>query len=67
MGKLSSELDVRLFHRTSRTVELSEAGKALLPHALAVLDRIDEARHDVRRVASGLEGWVKWGLQARTS
>jgi len=62
IANLESELDVRLFHRTSRTVELSEAGKALLPHALAVLDRIDEARHDVRRVASGLEGWVKVGL-----
>jgi DNA-binding transcriptional LysR family regulator len=62
IANLESELGARLFHRTSRSVELSEAGKALLPHALAVLERIDEARHDVRRVASGLEGWVKVGL-----
>lgn len=62
IANLESELDARLFNRTSRSVELSEAGKALLPHALAVLERIDEARHDVRRVASGLEGWVKVGL-----
>jgi LysR family transcriptional regulator, benzoate and cis,cis-muconate-responsive activator of ben and cat genes len=62
IANLESELDARLFNRTSRSVELSEAGKALLPHALAVLERIEEARQDVRRVASGLEGWVKVGL-----
>ncbi len=62
IANLESDLGARLFNRTSRSVELSEAGRALLPHALAVLERIDEARHDVRRVASGLEGWVKVGL-----
>ncbi len=62
IANLESELGARLFNRTSRSVELSEAGQALLPHALAVLERIDEARHDVRRVASGLEGRVKVGL-----
>ncbi len=62
IANLESELGARLFHRTSRSVALSEAGRALLPHALAVLERIDEARQDVRRVASGLEGWVKVGL-----
>ena len=34
---LGSELGARLFHRTSCHVEQGEAGKALLPHALAVL------------------------------
>jgi DNA-binding transcriptional LysR family regulator len=43
-------------------VELSEAGKALLPHALAVLERVEEARGHVRRVAQGLEGRIKVGL-----
>ncbi len=62
IANLESELGARLFDRTSRSVELSEAGRALLPHALAVLERIAEARQDVRRVASGLEGWVKVGL-----
>lgn len=62
IANLETDLGARLFNRTSRSVELSEAGRALLPHALAVLERIDEARHDVRRVASGLEGWVKVGL-----
>lgn len=62
IANLESELGARLFHRTSRSVELSEAGKAFLPHALAVLERIAEARGDVRRVADGLEGSVRIGL-----
>jgi DNA-binding transcriptional LysR family regulator len=62
IANLEAELGARLFHRTSRSVELSEAGKALLPHALAVLARVEEARGHVRRVAEGLEGRVKVGL-----
>jgi DNA-binding transcriptional LysR family regulator len=62
IGKLETELGARLFDRTSRSVELSEAGKAFLPHALAVLARVEEARSHVKLVASGLEGRVKIGL-----
>jgi len=62
IANLEAELGARLFNRTSRSVELSEAGKALLPHALAVLERIDDARGHVRRVAEGVEGRVKLGL-----
>ncbi len=62
IANLESALGARLFDRTSRSVTLSEAGRALLPHALAVLERVDQARHDVRRVASGLEGGVRVGL-----
>lgn len=62
IANLESELGARLFNRTSRSVELSEAGKALLPHALAVLERVEAARGQVRRVAQGLEGRVTVGL-----
>lgn len=62
IANLEAELGVRLFNRTSRSVELSEAGKTLLPHALAVLERIEEARGHVSRVAQGLEGRIKVGL-----
>lgn len=62
IANLEAELGARLFNRTSRNVELSEAGKVLLPHALAVLARVDEARGHVQRVAQGLEGRVKVGL-----
>ena len=62
IAQLEDELGARLFDRTSRTVSLTEAGRALLPHAKAILARLEEARGHVARVASGLEGRVQVGL-----
>lgn len=62
IANLETELGARLFERTSRSVVLTEAGKALLPHAQAVLQRLEQARGDVRRTAQGLEGSVRVGL-----
>ena len=62
IASLETELGARLFNRTSRSVMLSEAGKAFLPHAHAVLARLDEAREQVQRVAAGLQGRVQVGL-----
>ena len=62
INNLEVELGAILFHRTSRSVELSEAGKALLPHARAILERVIEARHHVGQVSEGLEGRIKIGL-----
>ena len=41
--KLEEQLEVELFHRTTRRVELTEAGLALLPHARATLLAASEA------------------------
>jgi DNA-binding transcriptional LysR family regulator len=62
IANLERELGTRLFDRNSRSVELTEAGKALLQHALAVLDRVGEARQHVQLIAQGLKGRVKLGL-----
>ena len=62
IANLEAELGARLFNRTSRRVVLSEEGKAFLPHALAVLARLEEARSHVQRVAAGLQGRVQVGL-----
>ncbi|MGV3571284.1 MAG: LysR substrate-binding domain-containing protein [Ramlibacter sp.] len=62
IANLEEEFGARLFNRTSRRVELSEAGQALLPHVHAILDRLDEARLHVSRVAQGVEGRVNIGL-----
>ena len=62
LASLEAELGVRLFDRTSRSVQLSAAGQAFLPHARAVMARLDEAAHHVKRVATGLEGRVRVGL-----
>jgi LysR family transcriptional regulator, glycine cleavage system transcriptional activator len=47
--KLEDQLDVRLFHRTTRKVELTEAGLALLPQARTTL----EAAWECTRAARG--------------
>lgn len=62
IASLETELGTRLFDRTSRSVQLNEAGKTFLPHAQAVLARLDEAARQVQRVAAGLDGQVQVGL-----
>ncbi|MEN9538371.1 MAG: hypothetical protein RLZZ126_606 [Pseudomonadota bacterium] len=60
--QLEEDLNARLFDRSRRTVALTAAGRALLPHAQAILARADEARSHVSRVANGLEGRVRVGM-----
>ena len=62
IASLEEELGARLFERTSRSVQLSAAGAAFLPHARAVLERLEQARTQVRQVAQGFEGSVHMGL-----
>jgi len=54
--QLEEELGVMLFDRTNRRVQLTQAGSALLPRIRSILQNIDEAVHQTRRVGQGLEG-----------
>lgn len=47
MSKLEEELGVRLIHRTTRRVSLTEEGTAFLPHALNLLENFETARASV--------------------
>lgn len=47
ISKLEEELGVRLIHRTTRKVSLTEEGVAFLPHAEEVLSSIEAARASV--------------------
>ncbi len=47
MNKLEDELGVRLLHRTTRRVSLTEEGEAFLPHAADLLESIETARASV--------------------
>ncbi|MEW2491534.1 LysR family transcriptional regulator [Streptomyces sp. NPDC048411] len=70
---LERDLKLRLFDRDRRSVALTPAGTALLPHARALLDRAE----DLQRMAGRLSGsdpvrlgyvnWLPADLTARTS
>jgi len=47
IGKLEQGLGVRLLHRTTRKVSLTEEGEAFLPHAMEVLATVEAARASV--------------------
>jgi DNA-binding transcriptional LysR family regulator len=60
--RLEAELGVELFHRTTRRVELSAAGKRLLERAQSILDAVDLAAEDCRRAAAGEVGRLSVGF-----
>ena len=60
---LEQQLDVRLFDRLGREVNLTEAGRALLPRAYQILNVLD----DTRRALTNLNGEVSGRLTLATS
>lgn len=58
---LESSLGARLFYRTSRRVELTAAGAALLARAWAIQQQIRSAEEEVRSVGAGLVGTLDIG------
>lgn len=58
---LEHELGAVLLERTSRRVDLTDAGAVLLPHARAALDAARDAREAVAEVRGGLRGTVRVG------
>jgi LysR family transcriptional regulator, transcription activator of glutamate synthase operon len=59
--KLEAELGTPLFHRMKRHVALTEAGKTFLPHAQAVLRRLEEARLEVQELSGLRKGTLAVG------
>lgn len=60
--KLETELGVELLHRTSRRVELTDAGAEVLPAALATLAAAQTTRDAADQVRGGLRGTVRLGI-----
>ena len=52
---LESLLNVKLFDRTSKSPRLTDAGRALLPEARDVVDRMDGFKARARAMAEGVE------------
>ena len=59
---IERELDVRLFHRKARGVELTDAGSAFLSEARAMLTHLDRAYETTRRAARGEQGRICVGV-----
>jgi DNA-binding transcriptional LysR family regulator len=64
---LEAELGVELLARTSRRVELTEAGRALLEDARALLSDFDEVLSSARRVGRGETAHLTVGALSSTS
>lgn len=60
--KLEEELGAKLFDRLGRTVRLTDAGRAFLPHARAVLHQMETARASVADTYADLRGSVTVGV-----
>ena len=58
---LEAALGTQLFHRTSRKVELTQAGEALLARAHAIQQQIKLAEDEVRSIGAGLVGTLDIG------
>lgn len=59
---IEQELDVQLFRRKPRGVELTEAGRAFLEKARMALANVDEAVVTARRTARGEQGRISIGV-----
>lgn len=64
---LEEELGARLFDRSSRGMQLTEAGKLFLPHAQVVLVDVERARMAVRASTAVVCGEVAIGLPTTVS
>ena len=64
---LETELGARLFHRTSRSVALTEAGFSLMNDAKHILARIDLAKENVWQTVSGQVGRLRLGFTNASS
>lgn len=59
--RLEAAFETRLLHRDRRGAELTEAGRALVPHARAAIAAIEDARRAVAQVEGLAGGEVRLG------
>jgi DNA-binding transcriptional LysR family regulator len=65
--QLEQEIGTALFHRLSRGVELTDAGRVFLHDARAVLAAASRAKADAQRVARGEQGQIRVGFTGSAS
>jgi LysR family transcriptional regulator, hydrogen peroxide-inducible genes activator len=60
--KLEEDLGAKLFDRLGRSVRLTEAGRAFLPHARSILSQMETARSSVTDTCADVRGSVAVGV-----
>ncbi|PZU36628.1 MAG: LysR family transcriptional regulator [Microbacterium sp.] len=60
--RLEKSLGTRLFNRTTRSVEMTAAGEALLVRGRRILEDLQSLEGDVRRMGQGLRGTLRIGF-----
>lgn len=60
--KLEEDLGAKLFDRLGRSVRLTEAGRAFLPHARSILNEMEAARSGVAEKCADVRGSVAVGV-----
>ena len=59
--KLEEDLGAKLFDRLGRSIRLTEAGRAFLPHARSILEQMEAARSSVAEKNTDVRGSVAVG------
>jgi LysR family hydrogen peroxide-inducible transcriptional activator len=60
--KLEEDLGTKLFDRLGRSIRLTEAGRAFLPHARSILSQMETARSSVADKCADVRGRVAVGV-----
>ena len=60
--KLEEDLGAKLFDRLGRSVRLTEAGRAFMPHARSILEQMEAARSSVADKKADVRGSVAVGV-----
>lgn len=59
---MEEELDLKLFERTGKHLELTEAGRRLYKYALDITKLMEEAQTEVKETGSGIRGKLTIGV-----
>jgi DNA-binding transcriptional LysR family regulator len=59
ISALENQLNTRLFDRIGKTVQLTEAGRALLPSAQRILAELEESRRAIGNLNQRVDGTLK--------
>lgn len=65
--KFEQEIGIELFRRSTRSVELTESGKLLLPEAYSLLQKVDYTRRLTRAIRDGSFGMIRLGFAGASS